>query len=104
MRLGDIMRRRRQKMSLTIETVKTLLDLMTGIPIVEFYADTWEKFKKNGYPLFGEYDYWTNSKDDAIGYLFDKVELYNWHICKIKSQLGGNADKLEIYLTKTEER
>ena len=88
-------------MNLSIETVKTLLDLMTGMPIVKFYADTWEEYRRNNYS-FGKCSYCTDSKDDAIGYLFDKVELYNWRVCEIHSHfhLGGNVDRLVIYLTK----
>ena len=86
-------------MNLSIATVKTLLDLMTGIPIVEFYVATREEYVRSNFS-FGECSFWTDSKDDAIGYLFDKMELYNWRIWKITSQLGGGADKLVIYLTK----
>ena len=86
-------------MNLSVETVKTLLDFMTGIPIVEFYANTLEEYKRNNY-FFENCSFWTDNKDDAIGYLFDKVELYNWRVWKITSQLGGGADKLVIYLIK----
>jgi hypothetical protein len=51
---------------------------------------------------WGDADFTTSDIDKAVGYLFDKMEMFGWRLWRYETMfgIGSSGDRITIYLMK----
>lgn len=84
-----------------------LITIKNSIPpdafsfIVEIYNKEVQDIKKRG-GYWGDADFTSHDIDEAIGYLFDKMEMFGWRLWRCETTFGVDVfgNRIKIYLTK----
>ena len=69
--------------------------------IVEIYNKEVQDVQMRG-GHWGDADFTTSDIDEAVGYLFDKMEMFGWRLWRYETVfgVGSSWDKITIYLMK----
>lgn len=68
---------------------------------VEIYNKESQEVQMRG-GHWGDADFTSTDIDKAVGYLFDKMEMFGWRLWRYETMFGIGSlwDKITIYLTK----